>query len=661
MKVLFAVSNEGISEAVINKYNKLNEVALEYKNVYFFNAIVKELERDNTYDAIIVDESLEEITGDQNDRMLLTSLNNITEVSFNTKKQRIPMILILKANRERGEKFLKEIYNLGILDALIGQERKISKICELINKSRTEKEAQENYNIEVTEQLKQEEIVPISEIKSILSYYRKLPGEGNEYSEAFDKISLQYSDYELIYILDKLTKKVFKNLSETNEKVKKLLENREEILSKKPEKLEKEVPLFEIENVKSKVVKKEEKEKENEDEDEETEEIKEQIEEIKEVEKIKETQEEKEEVSVEPVKEEIKQKKENEEEKTVEENEVETVETKEIEKEPDTKIEDIMFVDESTFEVEKELEKPKLENQEAKEFEKKIEEVIITPSQEVEYPQNMEFEQKTQVLNQIMGNPDFSSSRCSIFVGTSKNGVSFVVNSLGMLFSSIGINTAILDLTKNKNDYYIATSNEEHLRILASESIDKLRNGIANGLVVERNLTVYTAMPTNPDKYQDAHNILSTLLQNHELILIDADFDTPVEYFRYSKDIFAVQSLDVLTIQPLTEFLRKLKKENIINDEKIKVIINKEIPVKGLAKKSIVQGLSSYNSPSMSTIEKLFDKDRVKVFSIGFNMNVYQKYMENIAYCKFEIIGYPQSTIEELKIIANNIYPFINR
>lgn len=221
MKVLFAVSNEGISEAVINKYNKLNEVALEYKNVYFFNAIVKELERDNTYDAIIVDESLEEITGDQNDRMLLTSLNNITEVSFNTKKQRIPMILILKANRERGEKFLKEIYNLGILDALIGQERKISKICELINKSRTEKEAQENYNIEVTEQLKQEEIVPISEIKSILSYYRKLPGEGNEYSEAFDKISLQYSDYELIYILDKLTKKVFKNLSETNEKVKK--------------------------------------------------------------------------------------------------------------------------------------------------------------------------------------------------------------------------------------------------------------------------------------------------------------------------------------------------------------------------------------------------------------------------------------------------------
>ena len=37
------------------------------------------------------------------------------------------------------------------------------------------------------------------------------------------------------------------------------------------------------------------------------------------------------------------------------------------------------------------------------------------------------------------------------FIGTSKNGTSFLVNNLAALFSLSGINTAILDMTKNKN------------------------------------------------------------------------------------------------------------------------------------------------------------------------------------------------------------------
>ena len=46
------------------------------------------------------------------------------------------------------------------------------------------------------------------------------------------------------------------------------------------------------------------------------------------------------------------------------------------------------------------------------------------------------------------------------FVGTSKNGTSFIVNNLAYYFAQMGINTAILDTTKNKNSYYIFKKNE---------------------------------------------------------------------------------------------------------------------------------------------------------------------------------------------------------
>ena len=48
-----------------------------------------------------------------------------------------------------------------------------------------------------------------------------------------------------------------------------------------------------------------------------------------------------------------------------------------------------------------------------------------------------------------------SDQKIISFVGTTKNGTSFIVNNLAELFSNNGIKTAILDLTKNKNSYYI--------------------------------------------------------------------------------------------------------------------------------------------------------------------------------------------------------------
>ena len=709
MRVLFAVVDEKISNAVIDRYQKEYNSDITYKNVYFFNAVVKELERDQNYDAIVIDELLETVATDDSDVRLLGSLQTISEVAINANNTRIPIILILKAKRQYGEGFLTKIYSFGILNALIGKERKISKICELLAKPRTKSEAQEYYQISVKDDFKQnnEEVVPANELQNIINYYRRNLGAPETFSSIFDKIKLQYSDYELLYILDNLDDKVIEVLSKENQKYSELITNKENILANNKQEKKENVETRTENNILVLNNKKEEEkiisepnkkvpetnevlEKEVKENDFKTNEVSLNNEELKEDNrgdlnsnnlkfdepkvleeaKIENKIEESENIDnkVQEINIDIDNNQENIETSIDGKNEDEDkdIETKlELE---DEKKENIESNEQVISISPKKLETIKAENVEIvkpiKVAPKRLEEINFTDNEENDYSNNINDNRaiNNPIEDVYMNNMlnQFKNTRCAIFVGTSKNGISFTVNSLGMLFSSIGINTAILDLTKNRNDYYIATSNEEDLRNIAMETIHNLRNGVANGIQVERNLTVYTAMPTDSDSFDDAENIMQTLYKNHSLILIDADFDTPHEYFKLANQIFAIQSLDVLTIQPLTQFMRDLKRKNILNDDKIRVIINKELPVKGLSKKLIVEGLSTYNSPSMSSIEKLFDRNTVRVFSIEFDMNVYQKYMENIAYCKFELIGYPRKTIEQLKIIASDIVPHIN-
>lgn len=76
-----------------------------------------------------------------------------------------------------------------------------------------------------------------------------------------------------------------------------------------------------------------------------------------------------------------------------------------------------------------------------------------------------------------------------------KNGTSFLVNNTAEIISQKGINTAILDLTQNKNAYYIYTENDENLRNIAYSSIENLKIGNAKGIQVHKNLAVYTSLP----------------------------------------------------------------------------------------------------------------------------------------------------------------------
>ena len=285
-------------------------------------------------------------------------------------------------------------------------------------------------------------------------------------------------------------------------------------------------------------------------------------------------------------------------------------------------------------------------------------------NEEVSIDKNTELKSIEPIINYSMSNLNSlltKDKKIVTFVGTSKNGTSFLINNLAELFATIGINTAILDMTQNKNAYYIYTDNEEKLRKIAYNSLTNLQNGVAEGIKVKPNLTVYTALPNDGNDYSNAEPILSTLVQNHSLVLIDCDFQTDPSYFASAQEIYLVQSLDVLTIQPLTAFLRDLLYKGVLEQEKIKVVINKEVKVRKITAKDIVRGMSVYNDSTMSIMTELFNKDTVKYCSIPFEDAVYSKYLYQIADCKISLNGYSKTFINKLKILGDMVYPLTSR
>ena len=631
MKVLFAVSNEKITEQVVAKYQVMFNELLSYKEVYYYNAIVKELEKNKDYNAIVIDESLESVSNDKGDQYLLNNLDAITDVAVNNDNTQIPIILICKADRQPAEEFLEKIYKIGIFNALILKDRKISKICEYINNPRNKKDAKKYYQINVddTEVVADTEHDSIAktELKNILNYYAKLGNDTSKYSETFERIAEQYTDVELVYIIARFPENVKNVLMNENQRFRNLMSidpsklQQIEQAKKQQEMVEKPKPVVHQEENTNTFTQEEAKDLN---------------------------------VSIEPKQEENIHIVSN--EYDIEEKEEQVHENKNVAITPNIEPQKVEVNNSNSINDINVNTNPNPTNtnvnynQNQNTNNMNYNYVEQTPTMN----RNMDV-QVQNVANQVNSKNVFS------FVGTSKNGTSFLVDSLAILFSSIGINTAIVDLTKNKNDYYMCTNNEDRLREIATLSIIKLEKGIAEGVQINKNLSVYTGLPTNDTNKLNSRAVIDTLKKNHTLILLDCDFETNLEYYTYSNQIFTVQSLDVLTMQPLTIHLKKLKELGIISDSKISIILNKEVPVKGLTKKLMIGGLSMYNSPNMEERVQLFNKDNVKVYSVPFDIQAYQKYLENIVHCKFEITGYPKKFITELQLIAENIYPEITK
>ena len=268
------------------------------------------------------------------------------------------------------------------------------------------------------------------------------------------------------------------------------------------------------------------------------------------------------------------------------------------------------------------------------------------------YNQNEEYvEQPQSMLN--MG-----SGKLCVFTGTSKNGVSFIINNLAQMLIQSNVKVAILDETQNRNSFYIYTNNDEPLINKAVSSIRNLENGLAKGLDVSRYLTVYTNIPDGglENKTEDIEAIVSTLTHNYDIILVDSDFETNEKFFAYASEIYVVQSMDALTIQPITKFLSELKDKGLLQEEKLRIIINKYMNMKRLPAEIVIEGLTRYNEPTMTLQKELFNSKNVPAILIPFDMQAYTRYMDVIATCQMTLNGYPTVFLNSLDKLASIIY-----
>lgn len=752
MKVLFAVSNEEISESIVKRYQKEYKQIISYKNVYYFNAILKELQKDKTYDRVVISEDLEAFTNtqyDQIDKFIFEKLDSISDEASNSRGNDIPIILICSDRRAKSEQMLVKLFGIGVYNAIIGTDRSVDEVCRLINRPRSKKEAKNYYKIDsedVSYQSENENDVSEMEIQNILAHYKRLGKNEDRYVDSFNNIAAQYNDVQLRIISKFLPLNVRAVLEERSPRYQQIMSFNNSVSDKlrKPKKETTEGPSEKLlmpktkDRIMSKPVVIPSSINMNS---------------TKKLSKIKPQPEQEENYQkLELNNGNIKEQKKNENYSTIEQNIIpeepivqpkrgrgrprknpipevqeqaipvkrgrgrprknpvpveQKIEPPVIPMEPEDKDtilpgfeEEILPeasndpITRNTNNIENEVLPGIGQNSEPEEFlpgfEQNEEPEEFLPGfdsqNNIRYQENTnmrqpQFEKRTEFTRQSqfqenqeqqrfqmqpeIENVDLSSlltpdKKIVTFVGTSKNGTSFIVNNLAELISSTGINVAILDTTKNRNSYYIYTKNEEELREIATRSIDGLANGVATGIPVNKNLTVYTSLPEEGDAIIQVDRILETLLKKHSLILIDTDFLTPVGYFKQSQETYLVQTLDVLTIQPLTAFLRELKAKNILNEKKLRVILNKTVKIRGITEKTIIGGMAYYNDPAMSFMTELFDRTLMKYVAIPFEEETYIKYLENIIECNISLKGYSKIFMQTLKELANMVYSQTN-
>lgn len=767
MKVLFAVSNDKMSETIIKQYEKQYKEIINYKNVYYFNAILKELQRDKTYDRIVISEDLEQYASsdhEQMDNFIFVRLDSISDEASNVKGEDIPIILICEERRVKGEELLAKLFGIGIYNAIIGADRSINEVCRLINRPRSKKEAKIYYKIDSEDVLYEkndENEVSELEIQNILAHYKKIGNDEQKIVDSFDSIASQYNNIQLKIICKFLPLNVRAVLEERSSRYLDIfaydgisnsvrVNNKEEKQIKKYQTMKKkqeeetkgtsEIMLKSNENAlrepvvipsamssnTKKVIKtvdpvipeiKEESEFEPiyNTEEEMPEESNNTNEEI-----INKIEEDKVETPVQPVKrgrgrpkkkvteqpqvEQVPKRKrgrprKNEvveeesvlpgfsEEKlsnTVAEEENESIlpgfsdleqnnTTKlEPEEEDETTLPGFAEEEETEDEYNSILPGFGQEENEKTEIYSKPENTVVPQYKEdsgnVSSVNNV-IEENYQIPNMRPKVPQYEeldmnrilapNQKIVAFVGTSKNGTSFLVNNVAEILSLNNVNTAILDLTKNRNAYYIYTKNEEMLRNKANECIKKLKDGVADGIEIHKNLTVYTSA-FDVEEIENVEPIIQTLLTKHNMVLLDCDFDTPDRYFKYSKEIYLVQSMDILTIQPLTLFLRKLSDKGAFSEEKARVVLNKYIKTKELNEDILVGGISIYNDASMTVRKELFNRKTVKRITIPFETETYLRYLNGLVICDVSLKGYSKKILQSLKQLATSVYSTSN-
>ena len=241
-----------------------------------------------------------------------------------------------------------------------------------------------------------------------------------------------------------------------------------------------------------------------------------------------------------------------------------------------------------------------------------------------------------------------------LFVGSNKSGTTFTVNAVAHALAAQKITVGMLDMTRDKSMYYIYNQDDRDLRNIASECMQKLSEGIDSYIPVKRNLKVYTSVSSSDSRkaYRN-RTVIDTVREANNLVIVDADFSTPFEYFEKANEIYIVQDLDIMKIQETTLFLRELKNKSI-DMNKIRIVINKYVKTM-LTPKKLIEGLSYYNDPQMSFIDELLS-NKVPYFIIPFAVENYVKYIEGMLKNELDYKKYTPEFTEAINALANSVF-----
>ena len=243
------------------------------------------------------------------------------------------------------------------------------------------------------------------------------------------------------------------------------------------------------------------------------------------------------------------------------------------------------------------------------------------------------------------------------FVGAPKVGTTFCINAIGTSLAKSRVKTAIVDLTRKRDSYTIYTYDNEGKRNIAAESLKYASNGLNEPLIYEK-LSIYTAMPGEDRKTYNSSVLINTIMQNNNVILIDADFTTPFDYFRLCQEIYIVQDMDIININQLTIFLRQLKMRGIPMN-KIKVIVNKHVNC-ALTTKDILDGIATYTSYDLKMYDELFNSSSMPYFILPFNAENYKKYVEMVYKYSNKFSTFSDDFKNSLNKIITSVYPVGN-
>lgn len=288
--------------------------------------------------------------------------------------------------------------------------------------------------------------------------------------------------------------------------------------------------------------------------------------------------------------------------------------------------------------------------QETKVIEKVVEKIV-----EKEVPSEPKIIEKEIIKNVYEVPKDYKKIVC--FVGAPKAGTTFCINAVGTYLAKSKVKTAIVDVTRKRDSYTIYTYDNTGKRNIAAESLRYASNGFNEPLVYDK-LSIYTAMPGEDRKTYNANLIVDTIMGHNNVILIDADFTTPTDFFRLCQEIYIVQDMNILNINQISIFLRQLKSKGIPL-HKVRVIINKHVRC-SLTAKEILDGIATYTSYDLRMYDELLNSSTIPYYILPFDIENYRKYIEMVQKYSNKFSSFTDDFKQNLIKIINSIYPIGN-